>query len=100
MTGKRVHAFGDDLLGEHDAVALAELVASGQLSPRELATPGRQLRPPAISLPMAMAEQGVPIGVQLSAARGDERTLIETAFQLQQDQPFARIQDPSLPQPG
>jgi hypothetical protein len=23
MTGKRAHAFGDDLLGEHDAVALA-----------------------------------------------------------------------------
>ena len=55
---------------------------------------------PAISLPMAMAEQGVPIGVQLSAAFGDERTLIETAFLLEQEQAFPRIQDPSLPGPA
>ncbi len=48
---------------------------------------------PAISLPMAMAEQGVPIGVQLCAAYGDERTLIETAFLLEQEQAFPRIQD-------
>jgi amidase len=52
---------------------------------------------PAISLPMAMAEEGVPIGVQLHAAHGDERTLIETAFLLEQEQPFPRIQDPTLP---
>ena len=37
MTGSRVHAFGDDALGEHDAVALAELVAAGAVSPQELA---------------------------------------------------------------
>jgi amidase len=55
---------------------------------------------PAISLPMAMAEQGVPIGVQLHAAHGDERTLIETAFLLEQEQPFPRIQDPTLPRPA
>jgi amidase len=48
---------------------------------------------PAISLPLAMAEEGIPIGVQLSAAYGDERTLIETAFLLEQEQPFPRIQD-------
>ena len=47
---------------------------------------------PAISLPMAIAEQGVPIGVQLSAAHADERTLIETAFLLEQEQSFPRIQ--------
>jgi amidase len=50
---------------------------------------------PAISLPMAMAAEGVPIGVQLSAAYGDERTLIETAFLLEQEQPFPRIEDVS-----
>src|SRR3954470_2375827 len=37
MGEKRVHAFGDDALGEHDAVALAELVRSGQVSGPELA---------------------------------------------------------------
>jgi amidase len=50
---------------------------------------------PAISLPLAMADEGVPIGVQLSAAHGDERTLLETAFQLEAAQPFARITDPT-----
>ncbi|MEV4561726.1 amidase [Kitasatospora sp. NPDC049285] len=33
----RVHAFGDDALGEHDAVGLAELVRTGAVSPGELA---------------------------------------------------------------
>ena len=33
----RVHAFGDDALGEHDAVALAQLVKDGAVSPQELA---------------------------------------------------------------
>jgi amidase len=46
---------------------------------------------PAISLPMAMSEEGVPIGVQLSAAHGDERTLMETAFALEEQQAFPRI---------
>jgi amidase len=55
---------------------------------------------PAISLPMAMAQEGVPIGVQLSAAYGDERTLLETAFLLEQEQPFPRIQDATLPGPA
>jgi amidase len=49
---------------------------------------------PAMSLPMGMAAEGVPIGIQLSAAAGDERTLLETAFALEQERPWARIQDP------
>jgi amidase len=48
---------------------------------------------PAISLPMGMAAEGVPIGIQLSAAAGDERTLLETAFALEQERPWRRIQD-------
>ncbi len=55
---------------------------------------------PAISVPMAMAEQGLPIGVQLSAAYGDERTLIETAFLLEQEQAFPDIRDVALPAPA
>src|SRR5687768_15685538 len=35
---RTVHAFGDDALGDHDAAALAELVAKRQVSPRELAS--------------------------------------------------------------
>jgi amidase len=53
---------------------------------------------PAISVPAGLADSGVPIGVQLSGAYGDERTLLETAFLLEAEQPFPRITDPA-PQP-
>src|SRR3954470_2108007 len=42
MTEPRVHAFTDDALGEHDAVALAEQVRSGQVSPAELVAAARE----------------------------------------------------------
>jgi len=48
---------------------------------------------PAISLPMGMTESGLPIGVQLSAAYGDERTLLEVAFALEEQVAWPRIQD-------
>lgn len=48
---------------------------------------------PGISLPMGQSENGLPIGVQFSAAHGDERTLLEVAFALEQERPFRRIQD-------
>lgn len=48
---------------------------------------------PAISLPMATGADGLPIGVQLSAARGQDRRLLELAYELEAAQPFARIQD-------
>jgi amidase len=48
---------------------------------------------PAISIPAGLTDDGVPIGVSLSAGYGDERTLLETAFLLEAEQPFARIQD-------
>ena len=48
---------------------------------------------PAISVPMGMSTKGLPIGVQLSAAQGYDRRLIELAYELEEAQPFARIQD-------
>lgn len=48
---------------------------------------------PAISLPMSLSREGLPIGIQLSAAHGDERTLLELAYALEAAQPFRRIQD-------
>ena len=32
----QIHAFGDDVLGSHDAVALAHMVRTGQVSATEL----------------------------------------------------------------
>ena len=48
---------------------------------------------PAISLPMGASKNDLPIGVQFSAAHGAERTLLEIAFELEQAQPWRRIQD-------
>lgn len=48
---------------------------------------------PAISLPMGASSEGLPIAVQLSAAHGDERTLLEIAYALEEAKPWRRIQD-------
>lgn len=48
---------------------------------------------PAIALPMGASAQGLPIAIHLSANHGDERTLLELAFELEAAQPFRRIQD-------
>ncbi|MGQ0840228.1 amidase [Actinokineospora sp.] len=46
---------------------------------------------PAISLPLGTTPEGLPIGVHLSAAHGDERTLLEVAYTLEAAHPFAKI---------
>ncbi|MGZ8177260.1 amidase [Williamsia sp. SKLECPSW1] len=48
---------------------------------------------PAVSLPVASTSTGLPLGIQLSADHGDEATLLELAYELEADSPFARIQD-------
>lgn len=48
---------------------------------------------PALSLPMGATLGGLPVAVQLCAACGDERTLLELAFELEAVQPFRRIQE-------
>ena len=47
---------------------------------------------PAISLPLGSTSDGLPIGVHFSALHGDERTLLEIAYELEDARPFARIQ--------
>jgi len=46
---------------------------------------------PAISLPAGQTSQRLPIGVQLAAAVGDERTLLELAYELEEAQPWPHI---------
>lgn len=48
---------------------------------------------PAISLPMGMSTKGLPIGVHLAAERGNDRRLLQVGYELEEAQPFARIQD-------
>ncbi|GAB08383.1 putative amidase [Gordonia araii NBRC 100433] len=48
---------------------------------------------PAISLPLAQTKDGLPIGLHFAADVGQEQTLLELAYQLEAERPFARIQD-------
>ncbi len=46
---------------------------------------------PGISLPSAVTDEGLPIGIQLSAPKGQERMLLEIAYELEQARPWRRI---------
>ena len=48
---------------------------------------------PAVSLPLGSTADGLPIGVHVCGLHGDERTLLEVAYELEDARPFARIQD-------
>jgi amidase len=47
---------------------------------------------PAISLPLAQAANGLPVGMMLSADIGCEARLLELAYELEEARPWARIQ--------
>jgi len=46
---------------------------------------------PALSIPMSETEDNLPISVQFMADHGQERTLLELAFEIEQAQPWRRI---------
>ncbi len=46
---------------------------------------------PAISLPLAQSADGVPIGMMFSAAPGQDRLLLELAYELEDARPWAKI---------
>jgi amidase len=108
---RRSHRISEKFFAEHDVVLTPTLSLTtpeiGWLDPRQSyeTVIGRILEwvsftplqnatgDPAISLPMGATEGGLPIGVQLFAAPGHDRRLLELAYELEQAQPFARIQD-------
>jgi amidase len=44
---------------------------------------------PAMSVPLAWSEGGLPIGAHFSAAKGQERRLLELAYELETARPWA-----------
>jgi amidase len=48
---------------------------------------------PALSLPLGESDTGLPIGMMFAADTGAEATLLHLAYELEQAQPFRRIQD-------
>ena len=44
---------------------------------------------PAMSVPLGWSTSGLPIGAHFSAAKGQEKRLLELAFELEQAQPWA-----------
>lgn len=46
---------------------------------------------PAISLPADMSSKGLPIGVQLASGLGQEQTLLELAYELEEIQPWPHL---------
>lgn len=47
---------------------------------------------PAISLPLGQSASGLPIGMMFGATTGNERRLLELAYELEEASPFAAIQ--------
>jgi amidase len=43
---------------------------------------------PAMSVPLSMSESGLPIGSQFGAKAGNERVLLELAYELEQARPW------------
>ena len=50
---------------------------------------------PAIAIPAGQTSEGVPIGVQLAGRYGDEKTLLEVAYELEALQPWPSLYDKS-----
>jgi amidase len=46
---------------------------------------------PAISLPLALSANGLPVGMMFSASTGHEAQLLELAYELEEARPWARI---------
>ncbi|MGB5813095.1 MAG: amidase [Polyangiales bacterium] len=47
---------------------------------------------PALSLPATMSDDGLPVGAQFAAALGQERLLLELAFEVEAARPFPKLQ--------
>ncbi|MEX1368156.1 MAG: amidase [Nannocystaceae bacterium] len=73
---------------------LDRLLGFASFTPLANATGG-----PAISVPWSRTAVGVPVGVQLFANHGDERTLLELAYEIEDAHPWPTIAGDTEPAP-
>ena len=78
----------------HTAVAGVFTTGAGVIIGGDEFTPLQNVAgSPAVAMPTGRAPDGMPIGVHLSARRGQDRILLELASEYEAAHPFARIWD-------
>lgn len=87
-TARVAEPFGRYNLGRAD-VTMETLVRELLAVPCQFTAPHNIMGTPAISLPLAMTADGLPIGVQLGAPSAEEHVLLALAAQLEEARPWA-----------
>jgi amidase len=88
-TPRASEPWGNYNLGRSD-VAFEELPEKIYRAIGQFTLPHNIMGTPAISLPLAMSSQGLPIGIQLGARPADEHVLLQLAAALEQAMPWAK----------
>lgn len=76
-------------LGRTDVKTMDDYVARILAVPCQFTVPHNILGTPALSLPLAMHSDGLPIGVQLGAPHAQEHVLLQLGAALEQEMPWA-----------
>ena len=77
-------------LGELAPLGDPKTVMAGMMACTAFTTPFNATGQPAISLPLHLSDEGLPIGIQLVAGYGREDVLVRLASQLEDAQPWSK----------